>query len=104
MKLNTNIKILFYPKDKVYKINIVKKNTASQAHQLYFADLLFVAARTSSVVVKEQNNARIRVLYKSRNLLLSFLASPRLLWPSGLPLEYNILNPILQALALTFFA
>jgi hypothetical protein len=46
----------------------------------------------------------IRVLYKSRNPLLSFLASPRLLWPYGLPLEYNILNPISRALALTFVA
>ena len=46
----------------------------------------------------------IRVLYKSMNHLLSLIASPRLLWPCGLPLEYNILNPIPQALALAFVA
>ena len=45
-----------------------------------------------------------RVLYKSMNPLLSFLASPRLLWPCGLPIEYSILNLISRALAFAFVA
>ena len=38
------------------------------------------------------------------NPLLSFLASPRLLWPCGLPIEYSILNLISRALAFAFVA
>jgi hypothetical protein len=39
MKLNTNVKVTFNPKDKVREISTVMKSTASQARKLYCIDL-----------------------------------------------------------------
>jgi hypothetical protein len=45
MKLNTNIKVTFNPKNKVCEINVVTESAASQAYELYHIDISVMRLR-----------------------------------------------------------